>query len=122
MKNIKNILTCSFLILYNLCHSQNIENLNSTDTIYIYFDHSKYQEVKDSQIINTLGEIKLDDKNFICFSERKYLNFDSVDNNIKMEKRTEKKKFLKKNKSVIFNTSSIINYGFKDFYYKIGKK
>ena len=79
---------CMFNFGYN--YSQTLESIKKSDTVYIYFDNGNFQKIKNADINN---EIKFDDENFVNFSERKYLDFESIEFNKEMSNKTVKKYF-----------------------------
>lgn len=110
-------------------YSQTLESIKKLDTIYIYFDNGDFQKIKKADINNKKifkevrnYEIKFDDENFVNFSERKYLDFESIEFNKEMNKKTVKKSFLKKNKDKIIDINFIKKYGLKEVYFLIKTK
>ena len=129
MKTISKTTTILLIILtYKFGYSQNWDSIKKSDTIYIYINHGKYQTVKnanpnDSKIFKEVKnyEIKFDEKNFINFSEREYLDLDAVTLNKKMDKKFEKKIFFKKKRDLIIDLKFITKYGLEKVYFLIYK-
>lgn len=124
---IKFIIILFFSFSFN--YSQTLESIIETDTVYILFNHKEFQQEKMADINRkkTLKEvrnyeIKFDEKNFINLSERKYLDFDSLEFGKLMDKKTVKKSFLKKNKNIIIDINFIKKYGLKEVYFLIQNK
>lgn len=127
LNKIKFIVILFFSFSFN--YSQTLESITKTDTVYIFFNHIEFQQEKMADINRkkTLKEvrnyeIKFDEKNFINFSERKYLDFDSIEFDKQMDKKTVKKSFLKKNKNIIIDINFIKKYGLKEVYFLIQNK
>ena len=126
----KKLLIILLIILtYKFGYSQNWDSIKKSNTVYIYFDHSEFQKVKEPDLNyeKFFGEIrqyeiKFDDENFINISDRKFYDFDSIDLNNEMERKYVKKSFLKENKNLIIDINFIKKYGLYNVYFLIFNK
>lgn len=129
MKNFKYKLVLIALFVFNFEYAQTIENIKNKDIIYLYFDYSDFQKVKEPDVNtlkifeeNKIYEIKLDSLNFINFSNRKYKDFDQYEKRKELERKTISKRKLKQLKSAIIDINFIKKYGLKDVYFAIHNK
>lgn len=126
MKNEFKIIFYLIILSTKLGFSQKIEDIKRADTIYIYFDHSEFQNIKNADI-NSFKileekknyEIKFDDNNYVFFSERKFLDLDRAEIKKEADIKVEKKKFLKKNKNIIININFIKKHGLEKVFFMI---
>ncbi|VXC11311.1 conserved hypothetical protein [Flavobacterium sp. 9AF] len=110
----------------NEIYCQSLESIKKADTIYIYFDHSEFQNLKGPDInsIKILEEkrnyeIKFDNSNYVNFKEAKYLDFDRVEEKKVSDIKIKKKNFLRKNKHIIIDINFIKKYGLKMVFFLI---
>lgn len=115
----RNILIIIFLFIKTSCFSQDIESIKKLDTVYIYFNHMKYE--KYSNIGGTSNKRTIDSyvyqfylNNDYCvnFISTNYKDFDDLEKGIKTDVKTVKKKFLRKNKEKILDINFFIKNGF----------
>ena len=126
MKNkTSTILLYLVLITFKFGFSQKIENMKQVDTVYVYFDHGEFQNVKPG--INSIKvfeekrnyEIKFDNSNYVNFTEAKYLDFDRVEAKKESDIKIEKKSFLRKNKDIIVDIKFIKKYGLEKVFFSV---
>lgn len=110
-----NIILFFLVSFYGL--AQNINELKKSDTIYFYFSENQSQK-KDIIITKPISKdtmlsysYYLNDSLYLKLSYKTYKNFDDYFNNIQTTKEYLKKKFLKKNKSIIINVDILNNIG-----------
>ena len=111
------------LLLFTNTFSQNIEKLKRSDTIYVYFDDNKPNQIHHKDL---LKHKNLDyDTYYFQINSLSSLEF-THHYRIAKERRYEKRCFLKKNKDITVNYMFLKNLGFVDavklFYSESGKK
>lgn len=107
---------------------QNLEYLKNQDTIYVYFNNGDFQNkfiyngnVKKTEFNkNTIFyEFKKEIYDEIYFYYQKYKDFDHYDLKIETEVKQVKRKFLRKNKSLIIDIDFFLKNGFKEVFFKV---
>ena len=126
MKNQIKIIFYLIVITVKLGFSQKVENIKKADTVYVYFNHGEFQELKEPNInsIKILEEkrnyeIKIDSANYVNFTEAKYLDFDRFEKKRESDIKVKKKCFLKKNKNIIIDIDFIKKHGLKKVFFMI---
>ena len=109
---------------YCVSYSQTLESIKNADTIYIYFDHGDFQEIKkpitgSNNYFEEIRdyEIKFDEKNYIKLTEAKYLNFDRLELKKESDIKIAKKSFLRQNKDKIIDINFIKKHGLEKIFY-----
>lgn len=127
----KKILTLLVLLTHLCVNSQNLFEKIKNDTVYMFFDHLKYQSfnktvwhIKDSTMNNPFEDyreyvFKIDGLNYISFRYSRYLDFDSFENGKKMDVQIVKKNFLKKNKDRIIDIDFMLNNGLRETFFAL---
>jgi hypothetical protein len=117
--------TIIFFLIFFLSHffyGQTLQSIKEIDTIFIYFDHGKYQkkiEIKNSKINSEYTKnmifykFKIDEINEIKFVYNDYKDFDSYEKGLKTDVKIVKKKFLKHNKDKILSIDFFLKNGFR---------
>lgn len=125
MKKIILILT---ILLSKTFYAQTLESINNSDSLYIYFDYGKHQEIfhtgnNNNDILETkIYKFDINPNNIIFFVSGLYLDYDKFDKKIKANSREENRCFMKKNKSIILDINFFIKNGFKETFFLIREK
>ncbi|MCA0350238.1 MAG: hypothetical protein LCH35_13375 [Bacteroidetes bacterium] len=123
----KVFLTILAYLLFNLSFSQTLETIKSSDTLYIYFDYGKYQDIFLEENITDVLKSKIyrfspDSYNNIFLKTGKYLDYDNYDNKREATKMVVDKCFLKEKKNQILDINFFIKNGFRETFFLIYKK
>ena len=115
----KNTLIIIFLFIKFSCLSQDIESIKKLDTVYIYFNHMKYEKYSNiggtsnkNKMTTYLYQFYFDTYNYVYFISRNYNDFDDFEKGIKTDIKKVKKKFLRKNKEKILDINFFLRNGF----------